>query len=143
MFQDVRVLEDGEELSAHWVRDDTVLQSKYVQGGHQEGGRGIVEPSVFLTRAPEPCYEDGEVETELWLQVLLLERTQHGHESCSLAEAEDTVKRAQVLHSLSHSCHALVEPQALLALLLCAEAPCLGVREPPPPGVLVTPRARL
>lgn len=140
MCQDLRVLESGEQQPAHAVRDDSVLQSKYMQRGDRE--RSTVESLVFLTRAAETRYEDGKAEAEVWLHILLLQRTQHGHQRCPLTKTQDPVKWALVLHSLSHSPQALVQPQALLTLLLSAETAGLDVREPPAPGVLITFRCR-
>lgn len=65
MCQDLRVLKGGEELPAHVVRDDSVLQSKHMQGGDLEGS--IVEYLVFLTCAAETSDKDGEAEVELRL----------------------------------------------------------------------------
>lgn len=70
MCQDVRVLEGGEELPAHVVRDDSVFQPKHMQGGDLE--REVVEFLVLLTCAAETSDKDGKAEAELWLQFLLL-----------------------------------------------------------------------
>lgn len=139
MRQVLRVLEGGEELPAHVVGDDSVLQSEHMQGGDLEGS--AVEFLVFLTCAAETSDKDGKAEAELWLQFLLLKRAQHGHESCSLTKAKDAVKRSLDPHSFSHNRYALVEPQAFLTGLLSAEAPSLGVRKPPTLGVLVASRS--
>ena len=136
MSQDLRVLERGEELPAHAVGDDSVFQSKHVQGGDLEGR--AVESLVLLTCAAETGDKDGKAEAEVWLKVLLVKGAQHGHESRSLTEAQDAVKRTLELHSFSHSSDALVQPQAFLTLLLSAEAPSLDVREPPASLFLVT-----
>lgn len=140
MCQDLRVLEGGEELPAHVVRDDSVLQSKHMQGGDLEGR--AVERLVFLTCAAETSDKDGKAEAELWLQFLLLKRAQHGHKSCSLTKAQDAVKWTLDLHSFSHSSHTLVESQACLTLLLSTETSSLDVRKPPSLGVLVVSRSR-
>ena len=140
MRQDLRVLEGGEELPAHVIRDDSILQSKHMQGGDLDGT--VVEFLVFPTRATKTSNKDGKAEAELWLQFLLLERAQHCHKSCSLTEAKDAVERTLILHSFSHSRHTLVEPQAFLTLLLSTETPSLGVRKPPTPVVLVTSGSR-
>lgn len=140
MCQDLRVLEGGEELPAHVVRDDSVLQSKHMQGRDLE--RSVVELLVFLACAAETSDNDGKAEAEVWLQVLLLKRAQHGHHSCSLTKAQDAVKRTLDLDSFSHNRHALVESQAFLTLLLSAETPGLDVRKPPTLGVLVASRSR-
>lgn len=125
MRQDLRVLEGGEELPAHVVRDDSVLQSKHMQGGDLEGG--LVEFLVFLTRAGETSDKDGEAEVELWFQFLLLKRAQHGHEGSSLTEAQDAVERTLGFHGFPHHRHTLLDPQAFLTLLLSAEAPSLDI----------------
>lgn len=140
MNEDLGVLEGGEELPAHFIRDHSVLQSKHMQGGHLDGG--AVKPLVFRTRAAETSHDDGKAKAEIWLRFLLLERAQHGDEGGPLTEAQDAVKRTLVLHSSSHSCHALVEPQALLALPLSVETPSLDIRKPPTPGVVVPSRLR-
>lgn len=107
MCQDLRVLEGGEELPAHVVRDDSVLQSKHMQGGDLEGS--VVEFLVFLTCAAETSDNDSKAEAEVWLQFLPLKRAQHGHKSCSLTKAQDAVKRTLDLQSFSHNRHALVQ----------------------------------
>lgn len=140
MCENLSVLEGGEQLPAHVVWDDSVLQSKHMQGGDQEGS--VIERLVFPTRAAETSDEDGKAEAELWLLFLLLERAQHGHESCSLTEAQDAIKRTLDLHSFSDSRHALIKPQAFLTLLLGAETPSLDIRKPPTLGVFVTSRSR-
>ncbi len=140
MCQDLRVMEGGEELSAHVVRDDSVLQSKHMQGGDLEGS--VVEFLVFPTCAAETSNKDGKAEAELRLQILLLKRAQHGNKSRPLTETQDAVKWAEGLHSFSHCSHALVQSQALCTLLLSAETPSLDVRKPPTPGVLITSRSR-
>lgn len=63
MCQDLRVLEGGEELPAHVVRDDSVLQSEHVQGRDLEGN--LVEFLMFLTCAEEASDEDGKAEAEV------------------------------------------------------------------------------
>lgn len=135
MSEDLRVLEGGKELPAHAVRDDSVFQSKHMQGGDLEGR--FVELLVFLTCTWETSDKDGKVEAEIWLQFVLLKRAQHGYKSCSLTEAQDAVKRTLDPHSFPHSRHAVIQPQALLTLLLSAETPSLDVRKPPTPGALV------
>ncbi|TNN67312.1 hypothetical protein EYF80_022419 [Liparis tanakae] len=135
MRQDLRVSEGGEELPAHAVGDDSVLQSKHVHGGDLQ--RRAVELLVFLTRAAETSDEDGEAEVEVRLQLLLLTPTQHGHERRPLTEAQDAIERTFVLHGFPHSRHAAVEPQAFLTLLLSAEAQSPDIRKPPTPRVLV------
>lgn len=140
MRQELRVFEGGEELPAHVVRDDSVLQSKHMQGGDLEGS--AVECLVLLACTAETSDKDGKAEAELWLQFLLLERAQHGHKSCSLTKAQDAVKWTLDLHSFPHNRHAIIEPQAFLTLLLSAETPSLDVRKPPTLGVLVACRSR-
>lgn len=136
MNENNRLLESREQLSAHVVRDDFVLQTKHVQGGRVEGN--AVEYLVLLARAAETGDNDGEAEGEVWLQSTLLERAQHGHEGGALAEAQDAIKGALLLHSLSHRRHAVVEPQALVALMEGVEHTGLDVRKPPSPGGLIT-----
>lgn len=140
MNENLRVLEGREELPAHVIRDDSVLKSKHMQGGNLK--RSAVEFLMLLTSAAETGNQDGKAEAELWLQCLLLERAQHGHKSCSLAKAQDAIKRTLDLHSFSHGCHALVEPKAFIALLLGTETPSLDVRKPPTPGVFIASRSR-
>lgn len=125
MCQDLRVLERGEELPAHVVRDDSVLQPKHMEGGDLE--RSIVEYLVFLTCAGETSNKDGKAEVELWFQFSLLKRAQHGHKCSSLTKAQDAIKWTLDLHSFSKNCHALVEPQAFLALLQSIETPSLDI----------------
>lgn len=125
MRQELRVLERGEELPAHVVRDDSVLQSKHMQGGDLEGA--LVEFLVFLTCAGETSDKDGKAEVELWFQLLLLERAQHGHKGCSLTEAQDAVEWTLGFHCFSHHHHALLNPQAFLTLLLSTEAPSMDI----------------
>lgn len=140
MCQNLRVLEGGKQLPAHVVRDDSVLQSKHMQGWDQEGS--TVERLVFLTRAAETSDKYGKAEVELWLQFLLLKRADHGHKSSSLTKAQDAIKWTLDLHSFSYSRQALVESQAFLTLLLCAETPSLDIRKPPTPLVLIASSSR-
>lgn len=70
MRKDLRVLEGGEELSAHVIRDDTILQSKHMQGGDLD--RSVIEFLVFPTCATKTSDKDGKVEVELRLQFLFL-----------------------------------------------------------------------
>lgn len=70
MRQDLRVLEGGEEFPAHVVRDDTILQSKHMQGRELDGS--AVKFLVFPTCATETSDKDGKAEAELWLQFLFL-----------------------------------------------------------------------
>lgn len=135
MNEDLRVVEGREKLPAHAVRDHFVLQPKHVQGRDLEGSR--VERFVFLTGAAETSDKNGKAEVEVRLQFLLLKRAQHGHESCSLTEAQDAVKWTLSRDSFSHGRHALFEAEALLTLLLSVEALSLDVRKPPAPWVLV------
>lgn len=125
MRQDCGLQERGEELPAHVVGDDSVLQPKHMQRGDLE--RSVVEGLVRLTCAAEAGDQDGEVETEVWLLLFLLEGAKHGHESSSLAEAQDAIKGAIGLHGFPHNRHTLVQPQAFLAQLLSTEAPRLCV----------------
>lgn len=140
MYEDLRVLERREELSAHVVRDDSVLQSKHMQGGNLKGR--AIEVLVFLARAAEASDKGGKAEAELWLQFLLLKRAQHGHKSGSLTKTQDAIKGALALHGFSHSYHTIVEPQAFLTLLLSAETTSLDVRKPPTLRVLIASRSR-
>lgn len=71
MYEDMRVLEAGEKIPAHAVRDDSVLQSEYVQRRDLE--RRIVELLMLLTSAAETGNKDGKAEVEFQLQFLLLE----------------------------------------------------------------------
>jgi len=141
MGQDLRVLEGGEELPAHAVGDDSVLQSKHMHGGDLE--RRAVELCVFLACAAETSDEDGEAEVEVRLQFLLLKPAQHGHERCSLTEAQDAIERTLVLHSFPHSRHAVAEPQAFLTLLLSTKTQSLDIRKPPTPRVFVASGSRV
>lgn len=125
MRQDCGLQERGEELPAHVVGDDSVLQPKHMQRGDLQ--RSIVEDLVLLTCTAEAGDQDGKTETEVWLCLLLLQGAEHGHQGGSLAEAQDAVKGAVGLHGFPHNRHALVQPQAFLAQLLSAEAPRLGV----------------
>lgn len=68
--EDFRVLEGGEELPAHAVRNDSVLQSKHMQGGDLE--ESIVEFLMFLTCATKTSDKNGKAEAELRLSFLLL-----------------------------------------------------------------------
>lgn len=140
MCEDVRVLEGWEELSAHVVRDHSVLQSKHMQRGDLE--RSAVESFVFLTRTAETSDQDGKAKVELGLQFLLLKGAKHSHKSCSLTEAHYAVKWTLNLNSFSHNRHTLVEAQAFLTLLLSVETPSLNVRKPPTSGVLIASRSR-
>lgn len=70
--EDQWVFEVVQELPAHAVWDDAVLQAEHVQRGDDEGRRGVVEPSVFLAGTGEPGHQDGEAELELRFQVLCL-----------------------------------------------------------------------
>lgn len=65
MCQNLRLLKRGEELPAHVVRDDAILQPKHMQGGDLEGS--VVEYLVFLTCAGETSDKNGKAEVELWL----------------------------------------------------------------------------
>lgn len=65
MRQDCGLQKRGEELPAHVVRDDSVLQPKHMQRGDLE--RSIVEDLVLLTCTAEAGDKDGEAETEVWL----------------------------------------------------------------------------
>lgn len=141
MCQDLRVLEGGEELPAHVVGNDLVFQSKHMQRGDLEGR--AVEFLVLLTCAAETSDKDGKAEAEFWLQFLLLKRAQHGYKSCSLTKAQDAIKWTLGRHGFSHSLHALVEPQAVLTLLLSTKAPSLDIRKPPTPQVLGASRSIL
>lgn len=136
MCQDYRVLKGRKEIPAHVVRDNSVLQTKHVQGRDLQGS--VVEYIVLLTRAAETSDEDGKTEAELWFKFLLLKRAQHGHESSSLAKAQDAVKWTLGLDSFSHNRHAVVQPQTFFALLLGIETSSLDVRKPPTPGVLIS-----
>lgn len=60
MYEDLSVLEEGEELPAHAVRDDFVLQPEHMQRRNLEGR--VVEFVVFLTRAAETSNKDGKAE---------------------------------------------------------------------------------
>lgn len=125
MCQNLRVLKREEELPAHVVRDDAILQPKHMQGGDLEGS--VVEYLVFLTCAGEASDNNGKAEVELWLQFSLLKGAQHGHKGSSLTKAQDAVKWTLDLHSFPHNRHALVEPQAFLTLLLSIKNPSLDV----------------
>lgn len=140
MGQNLRVLEGGKKLPAHVVRDDSVLQSKHMQGRDQEGS--TIERLVLLTRAAETSDKYGKAEVELRLQFLFLKRADHGHKSSSLTKAKDAIKWTLDLHSFSYSRQALVESQAFLTLLLCAETPSLDIRKPPTPLVLIVSSSR-
>lgn len=140
MSQNLRLEEGGEELSAHVVRDDSVLQPKHMQGGDLEGS--VVEHLVFCTRAAETSDKDGKAEAELRLQSFLLKRAQHGNKSCSLAEAQDAVKWSLDLNSFPYSRHTLIKAQAFHTVLLSIEASSLDVRKPPAPLFFITHRAR-
>lgn len=129
MYQDLLVLKVGEEVPAHVVRDDSILQSKYMQGGDLEGSS--VELVMLLTCTAKASDNNGKAEAELWLQFLLLEGAQHGHKRSSLTEAQDAVKWTLGLHSLSHSRHALFDPQAFITLLHSVESPSVDIRKPP------------
>lgn len=70
MNEDLRVLEGGEELPAHLIRDHSVLQSKHMQGGHLDGR--VVKLLVLRTCAAETGDDDGKAKVERRLQFLLL-----------------------------------------------------------------------
>lgn len=129
MCQNLRVLEGEEELPAHAVGDNSVFQSKHMQGGDLKWR--VIESFVLLTRAAETGDEDGEAEAEFRLQFLLLKEAQHGYKSCSLTEAQDAIEWTLDPHSFPHGLHALIEPQAFLTLLQSAETPGLDIRKPP------------
>lgn len=135
-----RLLKCRKQISAHVVRDDSVLQAKHVQGGDMEGK--VVEYLVLLACTAETGYNNGEAEVEVWLQSTLLERAQHGHESSSLAEAQDAVKGTLLLDRSSHGCHALIKAQAFFTLLQGIESLCLDIRKPPSPEGLITSSTR-
>lgn len=136
MYEKDRLLKYRKQISAHVVRDDSVLQAKNVQGGDLEGN--VVEYLVLLACAAETGYNNGKAEVEVWLHSTLLERAQHGHESSSLAEAQDAIKGTLLLDHFSHSCHALIKAQAFVTLLQGIESLCLDIRKPPSPEGLIT-----
>lgn len=141
MNEDLRVVEGWEKLPAHAVRNHFVFQPKHMQGRDLEGCR--VELFMFPTGAAETSDENGEAEVEARLQFLLLKRAQHGHESCSLTEAQDAVKRTLDSYGFSDGRHALFKAEALLTRLLSAETLSLGVRKPPAPWVLIPSWSRI
>lgn len=63
--EDDGVLKYGEVLPAHAVGDDSVVQSKHMQGGDLQGS--AVEYLMFLARAVETSNEDGKAEVEVRL----------------------------------------------------------------------------
>lgn len=65
MREDDGVLKRGEVLPAHAVGDDSVVQSKHMQGGDLQGG--AVEYLMLLARAAETSNEDGKAEAEVRL----------------------------------------------------------------------------
>ena len=133
MRHDLRLQEKGEELPAHGVRDDPVVQTEDVQGGDAQ--RGAVEALVPLAGAAEPRHQHGEAHSQRGGGVALLEGAEHGHQGGALTEAQDAVEWPQLLHCHPHRRHALLQTQALRTGLLGAEAPPRDIREPPAPGV--------
>lgn len=129
MYQDLLVLKVGEEVPAHAVRDDSILQSEYMQGGDLEGSS--IELVMFLACTAKASNNNGKAEVELWFQFLLLKGAQHGYKRSSLTEAQDAVKWTLGLHGLSHNRHALIDPQAFITLLQSIENPSLDIRKPP------------
>lgn len=136
MDEDLGILEGGQEVSAHVIRDDFIFKSKDMQGGDLQSG--AVEFFMFFTQTTKAGDEDGEAKDEFRRHFLLLKRAEHGDKSRSLTEAQHAVKRTVGLHGLFHSRHALLNAEAFLALLESIETAGLRVRKPPASGVLLT-----